>query len=476
MFPWGPQTALDELLKAKGSHLLAKEIQEDIEKRRSAEAERQRLETLPPLYVIHTIHGTFARGADWVEPKSRFCLYLREHLGWRAKIEPFRWSGRNNPFARWAWAQKFKNHLVEKLKQKDYTGARHFIVAHSHGGNVAFMAINSPDLAAHIRGVVTLATPFLTASVRRASDELIDPGVGFFVGLFAGWAVMFWGLSQGAGWTWWPWALAAVVGTIGLLFLGHWIQKLMRHHAERIDAWMPDTSLSPEQVAVIRVQGDEATAAIAGARLAGTLADLVWRVATARVFDILKALLTKLDYGGFRSLQEKLEAGTKVILDTLPSGRTLTHRLFSPDLMKADTAESPLQMASQMSFQIIAIVMMQVLSEGSPTERFWAMVLLGLYGIPAALAVTTVALGIPFAIISSLSLLPIGLTVPLAGPYLDLTAETSPPGSWTVTHFRSDRETTGLFHSAAYQNWDVLAFLAQWIKVRVPVESDGGNL
>lgn len=132
-------------------------------------------------------------------------------------------------------------------------------------------------------------------------------------------------------------------------------------------------------------------------------------------------------------------------------------------------------MSSQMSLQIIAIVMMQVLSEGSPTERFWAMALLGLYGIPATVAVATVAVGIPFAIISSLSLLPIGLTVPLAGPYLDLTAETSPPGSWTVTHFRSDRESTGLFHSAAYQNRNVLAFLAQWIKARVPVESDGEN-
>ena len=40
-------------------------------------------------------------------------------------------------------------------------GARHFVIAHSHGGNIALYALRDPELAHRLSGVACFATPFL---------------------------------------------------------------------------------------------------------------------------------------------------------------------------------------------------------------------------------------------------------------------------------------------------------------------------
>ena len=147
--------------------------------RREAErAERERLRSLPPLYVIHTVHGTrltFTRKAKWVEPGSPFCTSLNELLGLRARFVPLDWGGKNSVQARWDGSVKLLTQLEEQRKEHEY--ADHFVVGHSHGGNVALMALDSEPAAKKVRGVATLATPFLSARVNKGR-ELLDPGAG----------------------------------------------------------------------------------------------------------------------------------------------------------------------------------------------------------------------------------------------------------------------------------------------------------
>jgi len=50
------------------------------ERNRQREEERHRLESLPPEFIIHTVHGTFARSAEWID-SSRLVQWIRKRAG-----------------------------------------------------------------------------------------------------------------------------------------------------------------------------------------------------------------------------------------------------------------------------------------------------------------------------------------------------------------------------------------------------------
>jgi hypothetical protein len=72
----------------------------------------------------------------------------------------------------------------------------------------------------------------------------------------------------------------------------------------------------------------------------------------------------------------------------------------------------------------------------------------------------------------SVLLLPFGREIAKANIRLDVTAETTPVGSWTVhlveppTIKDLHRDTLPLMHSVAYENPEVLKVLSDWVKAR----------
>src|SRR5262249_34357971 len=114
----------------------------------------------------------------------------------------------------------------------------------------------------------------------------------------------------------------------------------------------------------------------------------------------------------------------------------------------------------------LPLLIIYLIQEASSIERLVALVCGLLYAAPAALSFATVLLRVPFAVLSSITLLPCGWTLPLAGPYLQLLAECCPPGSWNVTQFEAHVSPKGLSHSEAYQRYGVFQYTAQWIKNR----------
>ena len=220
----------------------------DILHEQQEKEEQRHNESLPPKYVIYTVHGTrmpFSKKPEWIKGNKSFCKSLNKGLGWRAMIVPFEWSGKNSVSARWKAAQELRQRVKEYITK--FPDAHHMVIAHSHGGNVTFMAIDSEELAKQVLGVATLATPFLSAQV-RPNKNLIDPLTGLFSALFAGWAVMFFSLYRGLGYSLWPWALTAVAGMVGIMFLGDWLIQCMLYHAKSICDKMPNigTNLDPE--------------------------------------------------------------------------------------------------------------------------------------------------------------------------------------------------------------------------------------
>lgn len=148
--------------------------------------------------VVTLVHGTFARHAPWMQdtPKKveegALCSALRGIEG--TAIRRFCWSGGNSHSARLQAGHDLAIYMQDVKKQFP-DDARHFIIAHSHGGNVALYAMEhegptGKKLGEDVTGVITLATPFLTLT-KRPLPRFVLPSVWtivlfvLFVSVFA---------------------------------------------------------------------------------------------------------------------------------------------------------------------------------------------------------------------------------------------------------------------------------------------------
>lgn len=120
------------------------------------------------------VHGTWANGKGDFLPGGRFYEHVVSTAPDRA-FASFQWSGANNHAARMTAAG---NLAAFVNGYKFAPGEPLNIIAHSHGGNVAIMAINR-GLNHEVDNLVTLGTP------SRAAYRLIRPGdVANWVNLF----------------------------------------------------------------------------------------------------------------------------------------------------------------------------------------------------------------------------------------------------------------------------------------------------
>ena len=117
-------------------------------------------------YFITLIHGTFAPEAAWTreDSKSKFREKLAKRLG-DVEFERRGWGGRNRQVDR----RKGGQVLAESLGDPDSTkkGRKHFVVCHSHGGNVALYAAADKGVEKNLSGIVCMNTPFICALPRN---------------------------------------------------------------------------------------------------------------------------------------------------------------------------------------------------------------------------------------------------------------------------------------------------------------------
>src|ERR1051325_1503123 len=85
--------------------------------------------------VVTLVHGIYAREAAWTKPDSALSTALTEA---GCVVRPFAWSGRNSHRARTRAAHDLTDHLRGEMAKNPK--GRFWIIAHSHGGNVALHA------------------------------------------------------------------------------------------------------------------------------------------------------------------------------------------------------------------------------------------------------------------------------------------------------------------------------------------------
>jgi hypothetical protein len=92
----------------------------------------------PASTVFVLVHGTYATNSAWVQTGSSLRSYLQKRFGPNVTFQKFSWTGVNSFRGRKNAAIELRQLLLVLTTQNPTPDF--FIIAHSHGGNVAMMA------------------------------------------------------------------------------------------------------------------------------------------------------------------------------------------------------------------------------------------------------------------------------------------------------------------------------------------------
>jgi hypothetical protein len=117
----------------------------------------------PSAWLEEDLQPVTATTPRWWQPHSKFCQHLRTHLAneFQLTITPFEWSGDNSDTARRAAGSRLLAHV---RRNHEATKQAYYIIAHSHGGMVAWHALMASvpfKRLRYLRGLTTVGTPFL---------------------------------------------------------------------------------------------------------------------------------------------------------------------------------------------------------------------------------------------------------------------------------------------------------------------------
>ena len=391
--------------------------------------------------VVTTVHGTYAKHATWVEPDSKLGKALAQRFGAGVVVASFRWSGRNNPSARAEAKDKLREHL--HCLQIKYKQAQHYIVAHSHGGNVAFYALRDEALRDKIAGVACLATPFLVSRPRVLGSKGVTAHVAGAVGLLL-LVLLFlarWWLSAfEPAWLSELMIFAFLLFSMGLVGV---LLKNWRTFAERLHRALQLATLSQERLLIVRAPGDEASAALLFFQFVSQLSVRLY-VLSYQLHERLLGLLNRWS-GHHVQLLAALVGGFVLYVGVI----------FGAIALKMPT-EATVTIVILLAWLCVAVPALTLIG--------WTDVAAG----PVQFMIG--ALLFTIIIILSITLLPFGWQVALSNILLDITAETTPPGTWIVHQIEPMRsqvqagDVQPLQHSVVYEDPHSLSLICDWIE------------
>jgi hypothetical protein len=356
--------------------------------------------------VVHLVHGTWAEKAPWTQPGSRFRTRLESELrelGIQTKVE----------FAAPQWGGQNRHSVrmagAEKLRNDvreiAVEGTCHVLIGHSHGGLVCVLACKDGEgsIASQVDGVVCLSTPFLVFRPAPYSQWMYR---GCWV---AWWMLVLFG-SRLVVDDFWKSLLLSLPVMLAFAAFRRWA---VRHGYGDPEAISVPSSL-PVPTLLIRCPGDEASG-ILGASL---IAERVMLLLTAKVSSVWEWF----------------------------DRHWLMYLLFS----------------GLFAIAVGAAVLASVTLTGSPQALKWpAIAIASLFTL---VLVVPLLFGWPLrSLIYGLSY---GFDMATKGVFLDVSAESTPPGAWLLhTIFPKPPKSglPGMAHSEPYDNDEAIDAVARWI-------------
>ncbi len=394
--------------------------------------------------VITTVHGTFARQAPWARPDSPLSQYLTAHLGGAVRIAPFEWSGRNSFKARDDAAKRLRDHLEAICSSEP--DSRQFVVAHSHGGNVALLAAATGRLPKPLEGIVCLSTPFLQSWPRHLGTARIVSAAAGIVLLFANLLTL---MLRHRVKLLWVYILVAAIPT--LVFV---MRAAARWAKNDKPPWvLPE--MDPHRMLILRAAGDEASAALGAASLVSSLVARFWALTSVGAPLWMRALE-----------QDKADRARQ----TRYSWPRLVHSLSVIGLFVLGIvllvvsllpAERPWVTGNQATAVLVTAFVLNL-------PFTWRKVLA--LAVLAPLWWLSMLLGGPVLLVLSVFALSFGSSVALRNVLWIVSAEPTPPGVWITVQLDPDstpRGFRGLMHSSLYDDPRAHSVIAHWMKQRM---------
>ena len=395
----------------------------------SAEAEGS-----TPDVVITLVHGTWARRAPWTAAGSPLRQTLSDAALGRVVFDPFAWSGRNSLATRRRAVQALVDRMQASIAR--WPEARHYLVGHSHGGNIAFQALAHPVVGERVAGVICLSTPFLHVAPRELGP------VGRTALTWLPVVTLFYGGELAVSFV-----APAYAETLGVWVLilagagGYLIHRAMRRRSPGVPPSLEYPVVDPVKVIILRAAGDEASAALGATHLISWMAGRLW-LATSRLLG--EALETIERWRATMTRHGAIAGGIAALAIT---GFVATLTLPEPPRwLQTITVDAV----------VASLLMLALWARGGLVAAVVGRFLLALIAMPFLIAVALVGIAV-------------GPELVIAGLLFQVTAETTPPGCWQVWQFTGadgDGAAGGLMHSASYQNPRALHILADWMSRR----------
>lgn len=215
--------------------------------------------------TVTLVHGTYARNAAWTSSEGVLHAAL---LGAGYRVVPFSWSGKNSHRARDRATGELVAHLESQIEAAP--NARQWIVAHSHGGNVALRTMVAVDKSV---STITLATPFIHSRGRAVPlhQALMTALFGILLVSLA------WTSELAEPKSWIDWTIISFASLVCLMLalcavgLVMHREKLGRGFRSKLvtSVHLPSTEVS--HTTVIRSAGDEASTFLVAGQFVGWL-------------------------------------------------------------------------------------------------------------------------------------------------------------------------------------------------------------
>jgi hypothetical protein len=356
-------------------------------------------------------------------------------------------------------AKKLRAYLKDSVER--WPNAMHFVIAHSHGGNVALYAMDDISLHDKIVGLACLATPFISVRERELGRNRADLfNMSIAVLLFG---ILFWvGASIHVEGRIKTAIIVACVIILSLGVIGLFPPFLMQNALARAQKLSNDLSPSlPKagQLLIIRSPADEASGLIGIFQFFSQV--------TMRLFFVVETVQARID----RLVKRWAQVGAKFWKINLAVATAASFLLLASAYEDAQQQTQPV-----VAWIMIIIAMISFFSlAASFFALVWALIL-KLPGGPEFMArnsMIIIAELVWYVIIllSLLMVLPFGWQAALANFFLDVTVDSTPVGTWEVhlinppTGRHLDASAPPMMH-AVHGNPEAISLLGDWIENR----------
>ncbi|WP_129791520.1 triacylglycerol lipase [Sphingosinicella sp. CPCC 101087] len=389
-------------------------------------------EIASPSAIITLVHGTWAQDADWTLEGSVLCSAICEDVG-SVMFRRFRWSGRNTIQARHKAADRLANDL-ESVRDK-YEGVPVFVIAHSHGGNIALSALKRGG-SGLVNGLVCLATPVIVSrkryidTVTRRCLPLFNL-VPFVLGYLA---ILPFDISS----------LWCVVSGLGTMLI---IRAAFKMWGSKVGEILDQTYYAdiPEQkVLFVRAPGDEASIVISTAQ------GLSW------VVRKLLSLPLKLAQAGHTEIEQwKSLLGTRFYLVLIASMAFSLPVSYLISVISSDTVLGDISSVALLIMFFGPVIVFVTLFTGSYVSQILGYILFPIILLPIVLTMAVASLAL-------------GPEMTIASVVRDVSVEPCPRGTWRVVMLDDlPHSSDDLQHSIVYQAKQACDLISRWIAFRL---------